>query len=135
MEKTYQNKFHNFLQKYINKRVIDLFSDPDAIYLMGVNGGSVVQQTLTDAPTIAFDLNLGSYGVLNTMAANRNIQFTNLRTPSFVMLRVIHTTQNTSIALPGTLASNFAWSTNLNGVTLVSGAYDGTQWLWTSNTF
>ena len=61
------------------------------------------------------------------------ISLFDLEVPSFVLIKINQTVPGKIIILPGRKDSDFAFSPS--GTTLLSGFWDGIEWLWTSDIF
>ncbi len=95
----------------------------------------VKQQTLIDQAAITLDYSLGAAGVLNSLSQNSTLALTNLVTPSFVTIKIIHTTPGTILFLPGRKVQGFNFAYLQNDITLLSGFWNGVEWLWFSEIY
>lgn len=95
----------------------------------------VNMQTLTDAATIAWNLNNGNFARV-AIAADRNISITNVQDGDSGLLQVEHGAAGVEITLPGLLADNFAWKTGSGEITVIGFLYTTAKgYLWFSDGF
>ncbi len=84
---------------------------------------------------VTFDLSLYTDFTLS-IGADITLNLTNLISPSYIMIEVLHTTAGTTITnLPGIQTWDFSWATGTNDKTILYGRYNGTQWSWQSTIY